>query len=143
MLSIAGPLPIALPTPWPRSARGMVTQRLTYIPIPYSTTTSTRTARLPPRSLARLAVATVRTGRAGDFASRVMRSPHCLWFGGLSWAAPVRAPGRPVLAVARRVGNPARDGAQVVQVGGAEAAGQRRFLVAGHEQVEKDPHRAR
>jgi hypothetical protein len=63
MLSVAGPFVIALPTLWPWSALGIGTYKLTYIPIPYSSTSSTKTARLPRRSRARRGAA-VLIGRA-------------------------------------------------------------------------------
>src|SRR5262249_30142822 len=73
---MAGPFVIALPTLWPWSARGIVTNKLTYMPWRNSATTSTRTARLPRRTRARLAGAAVLTGRAADLASKLI----CLTF---------------------------------------------------------------
>src|SRR5215469_1509934 len=145
MLSIAGPLVIALPRPRPWSPRGTATYKLTYIPIAYSATISTMTARLPRRTLARPTAGAVLTGRAGDFASRLICSPHCSWaFRICVWPA---CPGcdaeEHALAVAWRAGDPARDRAPVLQVAGAEAAAQPGFFVAGDEQVEEDRHRAR
>src|SRR6266568_3671804 len=72
MLSVAGPFEIALARLPPWSALGTATYTLTYIPIPYSATTSTRTARLPRRTRARPAVAAVRAGRAVDLASMLI-----------------------------------------------------------------------
>ena len=47
-----------------------------------------------------------------------------------------------LLTVAWPAGDPARDHALVLQVGAAEVAAQRRFFVAGDEQVEQDGHGA-
>src|SRR5450755_3416591 len=133
MLSVAGPFAIALPRLRPWSAGGIVTYKLTYMPMAYSATISARTARLPRRTLASLVVAAVLTARAGDSAFRLICSPHC-------WLR--RLPGMSSLAATRRAEDPARDRAPVLLVSAAEAAAQRPLFVAGDEQVEEDRHGA-